>query len=37
MSVIDNKGKEIIEPGEFLVSVGGKQTRPSPASADVKH
>jgi beta-glucosidase len=25
MSVIDNNGKRIIEPGEFLVSVGGKQ------------
>src|SRR5262249_26726552 len=25
MSVIDNSGKRIIEPGEFLVSVGGKQ------------
>jgi beta-glucosidase len=25
MSVIDNNGKRVIEPGEFLVSVGGKQ------------
>jgi beta-glucosidase len=25
MTVIDNQGKRIIEPGEFLVSVGGKQ------------
>ena len=25
MSVIDNDGKRIIEPGEFVVSVGGKQ------------
>jgi len=25
MSVIDNNGKRIIEPGEFLISVGGKQ------------
>jgi len=25
MSVIDNNGKRIIEPGEFIVSVGGKQ------------
>ncbi|MCI0490989.1 MAG: glycoside hydrolase family 3 C-terminal domain-containing protein [Blastocatellia bacterium] len=25
MSVIDNKGKRVIEPGEFLVSIGGKQ------------
>jgi len=25
MSIIDNNGKRIIEPGEFLVSVGGKQ------------
>jgi beta-glucosidase len=25
MSVIDDKGKRIIEPGEFLISVGGKQ------------
>lgn len=25
MTVIDNNGKRIIEPGEFLVSVGGKQ------------
>jgi beta-glucosidase len=25
MSVIDEKGKRIIEPGEFLISVGGKQ------------
>ena len=25
MSVIDNNGKRIIEPGEFLVSLGGKQ------------
>jgi len=25
MSVIDNQGKRVIEPGEFLVSVGGKQ------------
>jgi beta-glucosidase len=25
VSVIDNSGKRIIEPGEFLISVGGKQ------------
>ncbi|HEY6803027.1 MAG TPA: glycoside hydrolase family 3 C-terminal domain-containing protein [Pyrinomonadaceae bacterium] len=25
MTVIDNNGKRIIEPGEFMVSVGGKQ------------
>jgi beta-glucosidase len=25
MTVIDNQGKRVIEPGEFLVSVGGKQ------------
>jgi beta-glucosidase len=25
MTVIDNNGKRIIEPGEFLVSIGGKQ------------
>ena len=25
MTVIDNSGKRVIEPGEFLVSVGGKQ------------
>jgi beta-glucosidase len=25
MSVIDNNGKRVIEPGEFLVSIGGKQ------------
>jgi beta-glucosidase len=25
MSVIDDKGKRIVEPGEFLISVGGKQ------------
>ncbi|MEQ1606874.1 MAG: glycoside hydrolase family 3 C-terminal domain-containing protein [Pyrinomonadaceae bacterium] len=25
MSVIDNDGKRFIEPGEFLVSIGGKQ------------
>ena len=25
MSVIDNNGKRVIEPGEFLVSAGGKQ------------
>ena len=25
MSVIDNNGKRVIEPGDFLVSVGGKQ------------
>jgi beta-glucosidase len=25
MSVIDDKGKRVIEPGEFLISVGGKQ------------
>jgi beta-glucosidase len=25
MTVIDDKGKRIIEPGEFMVSVGGKQ------------
>jgi beta-glucosidase len=25
MTVIDDKGKRVIEPGEFLVSVGGKQ------------
>jgi beta-glucosidase len=25
MSVIDDKGQRIVEPGEFLISVGGKQ------------
>ncbi len=25
MTVIDDKGKRVVEPGEFLVSVGGKQ------------
>jgi beta-glucosidase len=25
MSVIDNNGKRVIEPGEFVVSIGGKQ------------
>jgi beta-glucosidase len=25
MSIIDDKGKQVVEPGEFLVSVGGKQ------------
>ena len=35
MSVIDNNGKRIIEPGEFLVSVGGKQPGFA-GSADVK-
>jgi beta-glucosidase len=25
MTVIDNKGKRVVEPGEFTVSVGGKQ------------
>ena len=25
MSVIDDKGKRVIEPGEFMVSIGGKQ------------
>jgi beta-glucosidase len=25
MSVIDDKGRRVVEPGEFLVSVGGKQ------------
>src|SRR5262249_22916325 len=25
MTVIDDKGKRVIEPGEFLISVGGKQ------------
>lgn len=25
MTVIDNQGKRVIEPGEFLISVGGKQ------------
>ena len=25
MSLIDDNGKRVIEPGEFLVSVGGKQ------------
>ena len=25
MSIIDDGGKRLIEPGEFLVSVGGKQ------------
>ena len=25
MSIIDDRGKRVIEPGEFLVSVGGKQ------------
>lgn len=25
MSLIDNDGKRIIEPGEFLISIGGKQ------------
>ncbi len=25
MSIIDDKGQRVIEPGEFLVSVGGKQ------------
>jgi len=25
MSVIDDQGKRIVEPGEFLISVGGKQ------------
>jgi beta-glucosidase len=35
MSVIDNNGKRVIEPGEFLVSVGGKQPGFT-SSADVK-
>jgi beta-glucosidase len=25
MSVVDDNGKRLIEPGEFLISVGGKQ------------
>jgi beta-glucosidase len=25
MSVIDDKGRRVVEPGEFLFSVGGKQ------------
>jgi len=25
MSVIDDQGNRVIEPGEFLISVGGKQ------------
>jgi beta-glucosidase len=25
MSLIDDNGKRVIEPGEFLVSIGGKQ------------
>ena len=25
MSLIDNNGKRVIEPGQFLISVGGKQ------------
>jgi beta-glucosidase len=25
MSIIDDSGKSVVEPGEFLVSVGGKQ------------
>lgn len=35
MSVIDDNGKRVIEPGKFLVSVGGKQPGFS-GSADVK-
>jgi beta-glucosidase len=34
MSVIDNDGKRVVEPGEFLVSLGGKQPGFS-GSADV--
>jgi beta-glucosidase len=34
MSVIDNNGKRVVEPGEFLVSLGGKQPGFS-GSADV--
>jgi beta-glucosidase len=34
MSLIDDNGKRVIEPGEFRISVGGKQ--PSPAGADAK-
>ena len=29
MSLINDSGKRVIEPGEFLVSVGGKQPRGS--------
>jgi beta-glucosidase len=25
MSVIDDRGRRVIEPGEFLISLGGKQ------------
>jgi len=25
MSIIDDRGKRVVEPGEFLVSIGGKQ------------
>jgi beta-glucosidase len=35
MSLIDNNGKRIIEPGEFRVSIGGKQPGFT-GSADVK-
>jgi beta-glucosidase len=25
MSIIDDRGQRVVEPGEFLLSVGGKQ------------
>jgi beta-glucosidase len=25
LSIIDDRGKRVVEPGEFLVSIGGKQ------------
>ena len=34
MSLIDDNGKRVIEPGEFRISVGGKQ--PGAADADAK-
>ena len=39
MSIIDDQGRRVIEPGEFLLSVGGKQpgstVRPGAQSTDV--
>jgi len=35
MSVVDDNGKRVNEPGEFLVSVGGGQARPGTNAAAV--
>ena len=33
MSLIDDRGRRVVEPGEFLVTVGGRQTGFAPSGA----